>query len=121
MRTSANFVAKISPNNEAIKWNAPFHFMASLLWLYIKRYGCSLDRCERSHHFVVLVIQNVAVPDVAGTDGGIERIEILASLYAVKGRGDWCPTYDDAHLLARIHFECVLPSDLVGIGGDGLL
>ena len=32
----------------------------------------------RTHHFIVFVIDDVAVPDVPGTHGGVEGIEVDA-------------------------------------------
>ena len=59
------------------------------------------------HHLVVLVLEDVAVPDVARLGGCIER-EVRRS--CLRREAD-----DHARHLARIHLERVLPAHLLGL------
>ncbi len=67
----------------------------------------ALDDLVRAHHLVILVVNDVAVPHVAGVDARVKRV-ILAPVR-------WCEARLDDRHLPRIHPNGVLPPLLIGV------
>ena len=55
------------------------------------------------HHLVVLVVQDVAVQDVAGSRGRVERQEVLTRLRAVHRHLPRCPLRESRGLESKVH------------------
>ena len=67
-----------------------------------------------SHHFVILVVENMAVPDVAGPFGRIERVEVLTCLrLPLVGRR---PPHHNPHHLTGHGLGRVFPPGLTWPG-----
>src|SRR5579883_1786675 len=77
------------------------------------------SRSVRTHHLVVLVIEDVTVPDIAWPFGRVEDKLILSGSHAVDRDLGGRPADGDAGNLAREHLERVFPARLVRIRGDG--
>src|SRR5579885_111947 len=77
------------------------------------------SRSVRTHHLVVLVIEDVTVPDIAWPFGRVEDKLILSGSHAVDRDLGGRPADGDAGNLAREHLERVFPARLVRIRGMG--
>src|SRR5437660_3808277 len=77
------------------------------------------SRSVGAHHLVVLVIEDVTVPDVARPFGRIKGELVLPRGDAIDGHLGGGPADGDAGGLPGEHLEGVLPACLVGVGWDG--
>jgi len=99
-------------------------------WLVVRdgphRKRVRIDRIG-PHHLVVLVVDDVAVPDLAIAKPRVRRIASAAVERVVSIRrqgGRWQiggrPAHGDTRHLARVGDDCILPAGFVGIGRRGL-
>ena len=68
-----------------------------------------------AHHLVILMVEDMAVPDVAGADCGIEGVMILPCMDIADLCLYWCPACHNACHLTGKHLQGVFPANLVGI------
>src|SRR6266851_7095112 len=72
----------------------------------------------RPRHLVVLVVEDVAMQQVARAAGGVERKQVQAGMGTRDGRGLRRPADGEAVHEPGEHFGDVLPARFVGIGRD---